>query len=165
MMNDTKLVPVDPPLSLLPYLTEYSSVEHMSERDRGVILERLRTRLAAILAAIDGVRVDAPAAALYKAANELMAVLGYHGTINARDDRVQAVMDALHAIDAAGVALPPAVPALDAMFEASIKARDATAGVRASQALSECPQCGGSLRTWKCLCTPMWPGYITSDQP
>ncbi len=42
-------------------------------------------------------------AALYKAANEAMAVLGAHGTISARDDRVQAVMDALHAIDSAAV--------------------------------------------------------------
>lgn len=30
---------------------------------------------------------------------EMMAPLGYHGTISARDDRVQAVMDALHDID------------------------------------------------------------------
>lgn len=37
--------------------------------------------------------------ALYRAVNEMMAPLGYHGTICARDDRVQAVMDALHAID------------------------------------------------------------------
>lgn len=37
--------------------------------------------------------------ALYDVVNEMMAPLGYHGTISARDDRVQAVMDALHAID------------------------------------------------------------------
>ena len=41
--------------------------------------------------------------ALYKATSALMVALGYHGTINARDDRAQAVMDALAAIDAAGV--------------------------------------------------------------
>jgi len=37
--------------------------------------------------------------ALYHSANVLMAVLGMHGEISARDDRATAVMDALHAID------------------------------------------------------------------
>lgn len=50
---DRRELPKDPPLSLLPLLTEYSNVDHLSERDRDVILERLRTRWAAILAAID----------------------------------------------------------------------------------------------------------------
>lgn len=36
---------------------------------------------------------------LYTAVNEMMAPLGFHGTIMARDDRVQAVMDALADID------------------------------------------------------------------
>ena len=36
---------------------------------------------------------------LYYAVGEMMDVLGAHGTICARDDRVQAVMDALHEID------------------------------------------------------------------
>jgi hypothetical protein len=26
-----------------------------------------------------------------------------------------------------------------------------------------CPECGGSLTTWKCTCEPIWPGYATSD--
>jgi hypothetical protein len=29
----------------------------------------------------------------------MMAPLGYHGQISAKDDRVQAVMDALHQVD------------------------------------------------------------------
>lgn len=37
--------------------------------------------------------------ALYDAVHIMMAPLGYHGTINARDDRVQAVLDALWKID------------------------------------------------------------------
>jgi hypothetical protein len=36
---------------------------------------------------------------LYKAVNELMAYMGAHGSAEARGDRAQAVMDALHAID------------------------------------------------------------------
>jgi len=36
---------------------------------------------------------------LYVAVNEMMAPLGAHGEICARDDRVDAVMDALHDID------------------------------------------------------------------
>ena len=40
---------------------------------------------------------------LYVATNDLMAVLGYHGTVSARDDRVQVVMDALAQIDAAAI--------------------------------------------------------------
>lgn len=36
---------------------------------------------------------------LYHAVNAMMAPLGYHGTISSRDDRVQAVMDALHVLD------------------------------------------------------------------
>lgn len=26
-----------------------------------------------------------------------------------------------------------------------------------------CPECGGSLTTWKCTCEPIWPGYATRD--
>jgi hypothetical protein len=37
---------------------------------------------------------------LRQAVDAMMAPLGYHGTISARDDRVQAVMDALAQIDA-----------------------------------------------------------------
>lgn len=37
---------------------------------------------------------------LRNAVEQMMAPLGYHGTISARDDRVQAVMDALAKIDA-----------------------------------------------------------------
>lgn len=37
--------------------------------------------------------------ALYEAVSQMMAPLGYHGTISARDDRAVAVMDALHDID------------------------------------------------------------------
>lgn len=37
--------------------------------------------------------------ALKLAVEAMMAPLGYHGTISARDDRVQAVMDALAQID------------------------------------------------------------------
>ena len=37
--------------------------------------------------------------ALYNAVNEMMAPLGAHGEIYATDDRVLAVMDALHEID------------------------------------------------------------------
>jgi len=36
---------------------------------------------------------------LYKAVNELMAYMGAHGSAEARGDRAQAVMNALHAID------------------------------------------------------------------
>ena len=36
---------------------------------------------------------------LRQAVDAMMAPLGYHGTISARDDRVQAVMDALAQID------------------------------------------------------------------
>jgi len=36
---------------------------------------------------------------LKMAVEEMMAHLGYHGTISTRDDRVQAVMDALHQVD------------------------------------------------------------------
>ena len=36
---------------------------------------------------------------LWQAVDAMMATLGYHGTISARDDRVQAVMDALAQID------------------------------------------------------------------
>jgi hypothetical protein len=36
---------------------------------------------------------------LKMAVEAMMAPLGYHGTISARDDRVQAVMDALHQVD------------------------------------------------------------------
>lgn len=36
---------------------------------------------------------------LYHAINLVIAPLGYHGTISARDDRVADLMDALHAID------------------------------------------------------------------
>ena len=42
---------------------------------------------------------------LYDAINEMMAPLGTHGMIYAKDDRVTAVMDALHDIDG-GVPLP-----------------------------------------------------------
>jgi hypothetical protein len=30
-----------------------------------------------------------------------------------------------------------------------------------------CPECGGSLATWKCTCDPIWTGYVatTADQP
>ena len=38
---------------------------------------------------------------LRNAVDAMMAPLGYHGTISARDDRVQAVMDALAHIDTA----------------------------------------------------------------
>src|SRR5476651_63387 len=24
-----------------------------------------------------------------------------------------------------------------------------------------CPKCGGSLKTWKCICSPIWAGYTT----
>ncbi|MFM0101952.1 hypothetical protein PQR01_00190 [Paraburkholderia rhynchosiae] len=27
------------------------------------------------------------------------------------------------------------------------------------QGAKACPECGGSLTTWKCLCDPIWPGY------
>ena len=37
---------------------------------------------------------------LRNAVEAMMAPLGYHGEISARDDRVQAVMDALAQIDA-----------------------------------------------------------------
>ena len=37
--------------------------------------------------------------ALYVAVNEMMASLGAHGQIEARDERVSAVMDVLHDID------------------------------------------------------------------
>jgi hypothetical protein len=33
------------------------------------------------------------------AVDGMMAPLGYHGQISAKDDRVQAVMDALHQVD------------------------------------------------------------------
>lgn len=36
---------------------------------------------------------------VYDAANVVVAVLGYHGEICARDDRVSALMDALHGVD------------------------------------------------------------------
>jgi hypothetical protein len=36
---------------------------------------------------------------LRMAVNAMMAPLGYHGQISAKDDRVQAVMDALHQVD------------------------------------------------------------------
>ena len=38
---------------------------------------------------------------LRNAVDAMMAPLGYHGTISARDDRVQAVMDALEYVDEA----------------------------------------------------------------
>ena len=38
---------------------------------------------------------------LRNAVDAMMAPLGYHGTISARDDRVQAVMDALAHVDTA----------------------------------------------------------------
>jgi hypothetical protein len=38
---------------------------------------------------------------LYRAVNELMAYLGAHGHIEAKGDRAQAVMDALHEYDSA----------------------------------------------------------------
>lgn len=41
-----------------------------------------------------------PVSRLIAAVDAMIAVLGYHGTICARDDRVQAVMDALAAVDA-----------------------------------------------------------------
>lgn len=47
-----KLVPVEPPQTLLGHLTSYERVDYMDERDRNVILERLRKRWAGILAAI-----------------------------------------------------------------------------------------------------------------
>lgn len=28
-----------------------------------------------------------------------------------------------------------------------------------------CPECGGSLTTWKCTCTPIWPGYASATPP
>ncbi|MEX3630543.1 MAG: hypothetical protein VB138_14970 [Burkholderia sp.] len=28
-----------------------------------------------------------------------------------------------------------------------------------------CPQCGGSLTTWKCTCEPIWEGYRTAPAP
>lgn len=48
--------------------------------------------------------------ALYMAVNEMMAPLGYHGNINARDDRVSVVMDALHDLDG-GTAITQPAPA------------------------------------------------------
>lgn len=48
-------VPIDPPLSLLPHLTNVSSVEHLSERDQGIYMARLRSRWTAILEAASGV--------------------------------------------------------------------------------------------------------------
>lgn len=49
---DSMLVPVEPPLSLLPHLTNYAKVDYMNERDRAVILGRLRLRWTAILEAL-----------------------------------------------------------------------------------------------------------------
>ena len=43
--------------------------------------------------------VDPKWEALYIAVNEMMSPLGAHGNICARDDRVTAVMDALHDLD------------------------------------------------------------------
>lgn len=69
-----------------------------------------RTKLANDLDECERMR-DALARALNKRENDLMmlrnavdammALLGYHGTISTRDDRVQAVMDALAHVDAA----------------------------------------------------------------
>ncbi len=76
-----------------------------------------------------------PPDALYKAVNEMMAVLGCHGTISARDDRVQAVMDALHAIDGgAPVALagPGAQDAVTLPREAVRRAAEALAAYLAA---------------------------------
>lgn len=55
-----KLVPIDPPDDLAYQLTGYSlHPRHgLSERDRNVIRERLRTSWAAILEALDGVEVN-----------------------------------------------------------------------------------------------------------
>ncbi len=61
-------------------------------------LERLYWQGAAALAA--------KVLPLYDATNEMVAVLGAHGEICARDDRVMAVMDALHAIDGGTPARP-----------------------------------------------------------
>jgi hypothetical protein len=49
---------------------------------------------------------------LYAAVNEMMVYLGAHGSIAAKGDRAQAVMEALHAIDGGTVAqpVPPAQP-------------------------------------------------------
>lgn len=50
--EDRVAVPIEPPLSLLPHLTNYSSVKNLSEHDREVVLARLRTRWLAILEAV-----------------------------------------------------------------------------------------------------------------
>jgi predicted RNA-binding Zn-ribbon protein involved in translation (DUF1610 family) len=39
-----------------------------------------------------------------------------------------------------------------------------TAVQTAQTAQSACPQCGGSMVTWKCLCDPIWRGH-TAPQP
>jgi hypothetical protein len=38
------------------------------------------------------------------------------------------------------------------------------AAMAAQTAQSACPQCGGSMVTWKCLCDPIWRGYA-APQP
>jgi hypothetical protein len=48
----TAILPVEPPHALLGMLTGYDRVDYMGERDRNVILERLRERWSAILAAL-----------------------------------------------------------------------------------------------------------------
>lgn len=47
-----RLVPIEPPITLLPHLTGFDSVHWMDEHDRNVILERLRSRWAGILDAL-----------------------------------------------------------------------------------------------------------------
>lgn len=59
-------------------------------------VETLRSALEGYRNMFQGVRAYR---VLRQAVDAMMAPLGYHGTIGARDDRVQAVMDALAQID------------------------------------------------------------------
>ena len=59
-------------------------------------VETLRSALEGYRNTFQGVRAYR---VLRQAVDAMMAPLGYHGTISARDDRVQAVMDALAQID------------------------------------------------------------------
>lgn len=50
----------------------------------------------------------------------------------------------------------------DALFTVHDIAGDTLARQPAAidkQDVKACPECGGSLTTWKCLCEPIWPGY------
>jgi hypothetical protein len=60
-------------------------------------VEKVRDALAKKVNELDNVLRSFRA--LRMAVDAMMAPLGYHGTISARDDRVQAVMDALEQID------------------------------------------------------------------